>query len=236
MNNTNVNKRKTILTIAIALMLLAIITTASLAFLTDIFETDNTATVGSVKAGLYNNNGNTLISGYENGGQYILGAPILVTLGGTANQPTNVDLWVKNTGTINGLVRVLITITYTPENDTNMLQLTETVASITNTGWVNQFADTSTAGTRVFYLYAYYNSQIAPNTAVRVLNSITPKTAAALSAEVEITVRADMVAYSGNAYKIEAAGTTVPSADKPFKDFTSADLTSAFLTSWTAWQ
>lgn len=231
----SLNKKNSILLAALlALVVVALVTGFTLAYLTDLFESDNDpATVGTVSVAFYNAQG-TLLSGYvDQNEDYILGSPVTVTLSNTLNTPAGVDAYVKNTGNIPILVRVLIAVTVADENaDNDGLLLSESDLTMTNTGWVNQFLFSGeTAGQRTYYFYGYYNSKLAANASAQVIVSLSPKIADYLGETVSVALRADAVAYSANAYLQEDNGATIADADKPF-----GVLTTEFLALWTAWE
>lgn len=226
------SKKFNVILIAIVSVVLVIVTTGiAIAFFTDLFQTNKNAQIGKIEAGLYNNNGNTLISGYVNSqGAYVPGSPIIVKLSNTLNSPTNVDLWVKNTGNIDALVR--ITFAFYISNGSNVSEaVSELQVALDNSGWVNKFTEQVSAGQRTYIFESYYNAKITPNTPVRVITSLAPKVSSLLNADIVINATVDMIAYSGNAYKLKNSGQSIPVQDLPF-----GDLNSTFLSTWTAWQ
>ena len=217
------HNRKMVLTIAISVFLAVVLATGiTLAVLTDLFTDTSTPTIGSIEAGLYTDSGATLISGtYDGTNGYIIGSPIIITLPGSMSPGTaTLDLSIKNTGTIDAIARIFISIHY------DGLVAGTSQLAFNNAGWVNSF---ESAGT--WFLYSYYNSVATPNTVIPIGTTIQVLDEDLLNKNVEIMVRVDMVAYSGNAYQIEADGATVADADKPF-----GVLDSGFLSGWTAWQ
>jgi hypothetical protein len=99
-------------------------------------------------------------------------------------------------------------------------------ATVLNNGWVNSFSDAD-----LYSFYSFYNTKLTPNTLTSVITSITPTNSNAANKAIEITIRADVVAYSGNAYKKESQGQVISDIEKPF-----GNLNSQFLSTWTAWQ
>lgn len=223
-------KNKAVLFTVLSAVFLAIVlaTSLTLAVLTDLFTDTSNPNIGEISAGLYTNGGSTLISGtYDETEGYLIGSPILVTMPSSVGGTTALDLYVKNTGTINALVRIQLSI-YQPtatEEDPQALATTAQLA-LSNTGWINDFPS---AGS--WYLYSYYNSVLAPNTPVSIGATLEALNNTLLNENVELMIRVDMIAHSGNAYQLEDDGQTVADEDKPF-----GVLDSGFLSSWTAWQ
>ena len=151
----------------------------------------------------------------------------LEVLGGSTIR--NIDLTIRNTGTVSAIMRVTLAIYYIDENgDRCPCILAESSTfdnhiSITNSGWVNDFSNinngneaSNTAATG----YTYYNSQIHPYT-IRTAHNLTgeiteqnvtahevpvitqmlvPESKKNLSYFIEV-IQVDGVAYAGNIYQ-----------------------------------
>lgn len=221
------NKNKIIMTTIGILLIIVLIGGITFAFLSDFFTQNDDATVGTVSAELYQNT--TLISGYwdDQSEQYITINSPIVTLG-AINTPTNVNFNVKNSGTINILVRVFVTIGYrATENPTTLNPLTSTDISVGSLGFINDYTE---LGTDIHSYFAYYNAVLTPNSTATFISSITPLIAFYANKDVELVLRADAIAYSGNYYYLDDQGQTLDPADDPWL------VSSTFLQSWTAWQ
>lgn len=211
----------------VAIVLLAVTLGFTIAYLTDAYEETNDPVIGSVGIEVYTNEGNQRISGFLNqDDEYVLGQAYSFAL---ALGENDVDLWIKNTGTINGLVKIFISVTLPATELENEIILTTGQVTLTSANWVNSYI----AGSSVHAFESFYNNKLAPNTLTRVLNSITvPAGSESLVGKtVNINLRAEIVAHSGNAYLLESEGATINPTDYPF-----GPLSSAFLNDWTAWQ
>lgn len=205
-----------------------------LAWLTDrdIHRSEDIIVIGAVDFDIYN--GNTKITtikheSEEAGGVTIVSPtskPVEVLGGSTIR---DIDLTIRNTGTVSAIMRITFTIYYLDANGDRcpcILASTSTFdnhISITNSGWVNDFSNvtdnvegenTAVAG------YSYYNSQIHPYT-IRTAHNLTGEittqnvTAHAVPVITQMLVpesqknttyyieviEVDGVAYSGNIYQ-----------------------------------
>lgn len=180
--------------------------------------------IGSVEVELYAN-GNRVEGSYveENGvTHWECNKPYEVT--GSTVERTNLNLTMRNNGTINALVRATISIYYLDENNNKVLFLiTNTTPTANNyckletTDWVYDFGDSNNVtGGQMFY-----NKQIAPYT-IKEIESDTPgevvtettypaniiklidgvllhESMATKTIYIDVTL--DAIAYSGNIYK-----------------------------------
>lgn len=232
----NVNKKKNLikaLVIVVCLSLIAIIIGYSFAWLTDIFNKEGSATIGEVKVEILD--GETKINGEENAsGSYVMGSAYAVNLGDVGSEVA-LNLKVKNTGSINGIVRCFVTISTSvgpnegftdlggAENLANDSQLT-----VESPDWVNLYDDPLLEG--VYSYNMFLNKVLQPNATnnvfvkFRVVSQVENTT-------VYVKLRADIVAHSGNAYQIDSAANPTPNNEKPF-----GVLTPEFLELWTAYR
>ena len=72
---------------------------------------------------------------------------------------------------------------------------------------------------------------MAANESKPLITSVTPIADGFEEQTIYIFVRAEIVAYSGNAYQVDTPATPVQDKDKPF-----GVLTPQFLEQWTAWK
>lgn len=229
-------KRKNIINISIivlCLSLIALIIGYSFAWLTDIFNDDENANIGEVKIEIYD--GETKLNGIEKeDGSYELGTAYAVNLGDVGSK-AELNLKVKNTGTINGIVRCFVTISTVvgpsegfTDLDGAMYLATNNQLTVESPDWVDLYDDPDLVG--VYGYNMFLNKVLAPNAENKIFNSFT------VVSEVENTtvyvkLRADIVAHSGNAYQIDSTENPVADKDKPF-----GVLTKEFLDVWTAYK
>ncbi|MBR2467821.1 MAG: hypothetical protein IKB42_02135 [Clostridia bacterium] len=207
------------------------------AWFTDLFNDEGEATIGEVGIEIYN--GDTKINSEVLADGTLLAATSLtVNLPGELNTTLPYDLKVKNTGNIPGIVRCLFVITtddilYDHEgnlvggayNIVPMQQLT-----IGQTGWVVRH-DNELLNDQYFY-NAFLNSQLEGGADVQLLTGLTPIVDGLQGRTLHIFVRAEIVAYSGNAYQVDTPENPVEDKDKPF-----GVLPADFLNNtWTAWK
>ena len=176
--------------------------------------------IGSVDFEIYS--GNTKLTTIRNSADekvvLTTSSPLVVT-GNSAIR--NIDLKIRNTGTVTAIMRVTLSIYFENDNGVRsvcLLSDTPTLFNqidITNDGWINDFAPGVAMG------YSYYNGQIKPYTirtvgtdgtvtstdktenAVSVLTQILASSTAT-STKYYVDVSVEGVAYSGNIYKEEA--------------------------------
>lgn len=178
----------------------------------------------------------------------------LAITGSSTIRPVN--LTIRNTGTIDAIIRVTLSIYYKDENGQNValiLQDTPNVyngINIQNDGWVNDFKDNVTSG------YVYYNKVINPYTIKRVntmedgTQNITSQDISANAVPVVtqlllpsakasetyyITITVEGVAYKGNIYQ-ELAD---KNASKPYQIPVEAypfGVPASLPAGWTAWK
>lgn len=181
--------------------------------------------VGSVEFEIYN--GSTKLTTIRNSSDEVVNlstsSPLVVS-GSTAIR--NIDLKIRNTGTVSAIVRVTLNIYYAVSGgvkSTCLIAETPTTfnqINITNTGWVNDFASIPNAPIKVASGYSYYNGQIEPYTirsrnadgdivstdkpgnAVPILTQILASSSAT-STTYYVEVSVEGVAYAGNIYKEE---------------------------------
>jgi hypothetical protein len=162
----------------------------------------------------------------------------------------DVDLTIRNTGTVNAIIRARVRLYYIDAQGnacTPIIMDTPVInnsVDIENPGWVNDFKGVS-AG------YTYYNSQIKPYTISSIVNGevssedvetnavslftqiLVPEAMRTETYYLEVTVEG--VAYSGNIYQeeIKAENGDIPPEGVgayPFR------LPSSLPASWTAWK
>ena len=217
-------KYKIALTVVLVVVLLTccLFTGSLLAWLkdTDLSNTSDDVEIGSVDFEIYN--GNTKLTTIRNSSDEVvnLSTSQPLEVSGTT-QTRNVDLKIRNTGTVSAIVRVTLTVYFENENGVRsvcLLSNTPTLFNqigLSNDGWVNDFAPGVAMG------YSYYNSQIKPysirsldsngdtivtdkpENAVSVLTQILAS-GAATNTTYYIDVSVEGVAYSGNIYQEEA--------------------------------
>lgn len=233
---SNNKKQKSLInisTIVVGLMLIALIIGYSFAWLTDIFNDDGNANIGEVKIEIYD--GDTKLNGTQKeDGSYELGSAYAVNLGDVGSVAT-LNLKVKNTGTINGIVRCFVTIStvvgpsegFTDLDGASYLA-TDKQLTVESPDWVDLYDDPLLEG--VYGYNMFLNKVLAPNadnlifTNFKVVDEVANTT-------VYVKLRADIVAHSGNAYQIDSEENPVADKDKPF-----GVLTKEFLDSWTAYK
>lgn len=215
-----------IFSVAIALVLALGIT---FAWLTDIFQDKGNSTIGEVGIELYN--GDTKINGtIKDDGTYNVGATVKVALG-ALNETKALDVRVKNTGTIPGIVRCFVVISsdegpvdhYTDLAGAKFIIKTNQM-NMTQTNWVNLYDHELINDLYAFN--SFLNEQLNAGTTKKIIDNITPTVSGLDNTDVFVHIRAEIVAYSGNAYQVNA-----DDKDKPF-----GVLTSDFLEQWTAWK
>jgi len=195
-----------------------------LAWLTDedVFYTENIIDIGSVDFEIYSGTTRlTTVKHNATSSSAIIvnstSSPLAIAGGSTIR---NVDLTIRNTGTVSAIIRVTLSIYYIDDNGDRcpcILAASSTYdnhISISNSGWVNDFPDSVTTG------YTYYNSQIEPYTlrtydeandsivtqditanAVPVITQIlVPDSKIDQTYYIEV-VQVDGVAYPGNIYQ-----------------------------------
>lgn len=242
-----------IVVLIIVLLSSCIFTGSLVAWLTDedISGSGDTLHLGSVEFEIYN--GNTNITATKKNAEGITSTEA-ITYEITGNETIrNLDLNIRNTGTVAAIMRVTIVISYDDGGIRKPCLLRQKAdqwtfnneIEVSNSSWVNDFKGGVATG------YSYYNSQIQPYTiksigedgnvkseavtahAVPVINSIlVPDDMANTTYYIDITVEG--VAHSGNIYqkKTEGEGAQIPVEAYPF-----GRLSEDFLNNkWTAWQ
>lgn len=210
-----------------AIVLFAVTLGFTIAYLTDEYEQTNDPVIGTVGIEIFTQEGSERISGYLNEqGQYVLGQAYSFTLTSGEN---DIDLWIKNTGDINGIVKIFLSVSFPATEIENEVILNSSQVTLASSNWVNNYI----AGSTVYAFESFYNNKLQPNTLTRVINSITLSAGnqGLVGKTVNVNLRAEIVAHSGNAYLLNSQGTPVAPADYPF-----GELSPAFLTQWTAWQ
>lgn len=227
------NNRFLIIMCSVALVLVVAIG-VTFAWLSDITEQLGNSTIGEVGIEIYYNG--TKVNGeIAEDGSYTIGVPVSVTFG--ADKSTvSFDLSVKNTGTIPGIVKCFISITDDdgPHDFNTNLEGAQWVLqtnqiSITQTNWVNLYEDPDISDQ--YFFNSFLNEQLAANASKNIISSVTPIADGFEEQTIFIFVRAEIVAYSGNAYQVDTAENPVADKDKPF-----GVLTPEFLEQWTAWK
>jgi hypothetical protein len=163
--------------LAVVLLTFCVLTGTMIAWLTDRDEDDDGGNIhiGSVDFDIYSN-GNLITSAKDNANGVspdsltsVVSNVVEVT-GSTAIR--NIDLKIRNTGTVSAIMRVTITIGLSDGNGGIIpCLISETLTidnqiTLNNSGWVNDFAGNN----QVASGYSYYNSQIKPYT----ISSLTP--------------------------------------------------------------
>ncbi len=219
------------LAIALSLMVAIGIT---FAWLTDIVSKQNNATIGEVGIEIYN--GETKLNGkILEDGSYSIGSPLEIQLG-ELNTAINLNLNIKNTGTIPGIVKCLITIStnegphdHHTDLDGALFLVKTNQAQIVQNNWVTLYDDPLIADQ--YFFNSFLNEQIGAGETKNVISSFTPTASGLENTSIYIRIRAMIVAYSGNAYQIDSAENPVADKDKPF-----GVLSTEFLNTWTAWK
>ncbi len=225
------------MTIIVAILFaLMIAVGVTFAWLTDSFNDEGDAVIGEVGIEIYNNG--TKVSGVKgDDGTYTIGTSIVLNTGANLNEAVPTNITIKNTGNIPGIVRCLIVVT----NDEVMFDHEEnTLAGAYNIIANNQLRVNQTDWVTLYdnelindqnYFNSFYNKQIEGGASQKVIDSITPLVEGTNSATVYVFIRAEIVAYSGNAYQVDTPENPTLDKDKPF-----GVLTTDFLNTWTAWQ
>lgn len=204
------------------------------AWLTDLVNKQGNATIGEVGIEIYN--GETKLNGtILEDGTYAVGSPLELTLG-ELNAAVNVDLSVKNTGTIPGIVKCFIAIStnegphdhFTDLGD-SLFSVNMSQASIIQNNWV-MLHDNPLINDQYFF-NSFLNEQLPAGASKNVISSLTPIANGLENTIIYIRIHAMIVAYSGNAYQIDSPENPVENKDKPF-----GVLTPEFLELWTAWR
>ena len=232
-NNSLKNNSFFIIMTAIALCLVVAIG-VTFAWLTDIVEKEGNATIGEVGIEIYD--GETRLNGVKlEDGSYAIGKPLEIVFG-ELNTPINLNLQIKNTGTIPGIVKCLVTIStnegphdHHTDLDGALFMLKTNQASIVQNGWVNLYDDPIISDQ--YFFNSFLNEQLPAGATKNVIASLTPIASGLENTSVFIRLRAMIVAYSGNAYQVDTAENPVADIDKPF-----GVLTPEFLEQWTAWK
>ena len=211
---------KTLLMVLVGVLVISVIG-LTVSYLSDLIDDTGTGTIGSVA--LEVRDGETLLNGYDDGGTYINGIPLEITTG-AIGEDYSLNFTIKNTGTINGLVRVFVSILYEPAEDFPPEPVKQSEILLTTTGWENVFADDGVLEDNNLVYYSYFNDVLAGNQTINIIQTLRPLTEVAANKNITILFEADIVAHSGNAY---LTGGTI----KPF-----GDLSADFLEIWTAWE
>lgn len=211
--------------------------------------------IGNVDFDIYN--GSTKITSYKSTSDGISPTDISsatsheVELSGSGTIK-NVNIKIRNTGTVDAIIRVTLKVYYINDNGERQACLIRTGNTFTddkqividNDGWVNMFNGGVAVG------YTFYNDIISPYTISHINEDgdKVPQTVTAheislmssilvpnnmVSYKYYIALTIDGVAHSGNIYQENAqgAGSSIPIEAYPF-----GVLTSTFLSEWTAWQ
>ncbi len=223
-----------IVSIVFALMIVLGVT---FAWFTDSFtKEDDGGTIGEVGIEIYS--GDTVINGTkQEDGTYLVGTILQTTMPNTLNTTIPIDIKIKNTGNIPGIVRCLVVATNDEilyDHEENELQgaysiLSTSALKVEQTGWVNLYDHELINDQN--YFNSFYNSQLAGGATQNVATGLTGLTEGMQGSKVFVFVRAEIVAYSGNAYQVDTPENPVDAVDKPF-----GVLTAAFLQQWTAWK
>jgi predicted ribosomally synthesized peptide with SipW-like signal peptide len=215
-------------------MVLIIVIGVTYAWLSDIKNKYGNAIIGEVGIEFYSN-GTQLGGEVLEDGSYVVGIPLEVTFG-ELNSKVTFDLTVKNTGTIPGIVRCFIAITddegphnhYTDLDGAHWIIQTNQVA-IEQDNWVTLYDDPDISDQ--YFFNSFLNEQLAAGASKTIIKSATPYADGMQNKTVYIYIRADIVAYSGNAYQVDTEAKPTADIDKPF-----GVLTDEFLEIWTAWK
>ena len=258
--NQKVSRIKAIMAIVLVVVLLSccVLVGSLVAWLTDedtISTNPGDIVIGHVDFDIYN--GSTKITSYKSTADGLDPDDIstatsnVVELTGS-NAIKNVNIKIRNTGTVAAIMRVTLKVYFLNDDDQMQVCLIRTGSTFTddkqividNSGWVNMFNGDVAVG------YTFYNDVIQPYTIshldssgnkvsqtvtaneVSLMTSIlVPDSMKAKKYYISLTI--DGVAHSGNIYQELAAGQggSIPKEAYPF-----GVLTSTFLTDWTAWE
>lgn len=163
--------KKKILTIAVAVILIAIMVTGSLAYFTDSDQVTNTFTVGSVKIEIYENDKAT-DSDTISFGKLI---PVVSEIPGEDPNYMDKVVDVKNTGTNDAYIRTHIAI---PTALIDYLQL-----DISAAGW--SYIGASTAGAYTVFTYDYQTAVAPGDFTAELLQGVYLKSNVDLEADAE---------------------------------------------------
>ena len=232
--NSKYNKINFSIFMASIAMVLIIVIGVTYAWLTDIKSKYGDAIIGEVGIEFYSN-GTQLGGQVLEDGSYVVGIPLEVTLG-ELNSKVTFDLTVKNTGTIPGIVRCFIAITddegphnhYTDLDGAHWIIQTNQ-AEIEQDNWVTLYDDPDISDQ--YFFNSFLNEQLPAGESKTIIKSITPYADGMQNKSIYIYIRADIVAYSGNAYQVDTEAKPTADIDKPF-----GVLTDEFLEIWTAWK
>ncbi len=233
-NNKSIfNNRFFIFMCSVALVLVVAIG-VTFAWLSDLVTNEGDATIGEVGIEIYNN-GVKINGEIAEDGSYMAGAPVAVTFG-TDKSAISLNLSVKNTGTIPGIVKCFIAITddqgphnhYTDLEGAQWIIQTNQV-SVTQNNWVTLYDDPDISDQ--YFYNSFLNEQLAANATKNIISSVQPIADGFEEQTIYIFIRAEIVAYSGNAYQVDTPQNPVQDKDKPF-----GVLTTEFLQTWTAWK
>ena len=126
---------------------------------------DDMLTIGVIDFEIYN--GSTKITTRKNevsGRTSFTTNEFIIPANASSDIRSNIDLYIRNTGTIDALVRVTLEIYYKDSDGSkhNLYIVSGTPGdnqiSVDNSGWVNDFKDNAAVG------YTYYNSRVKPYT------------------------------------------------------------------------
>lgn len=226
-----------------------------LAWLTqDITRTnENVLNIGSVDFEIYN--GAVKISSTKSNHEGVVtGTSQEVSITASSEHISNIEnIKIRNTGTINAIIRVTLSIYTKDENNNKVPMIIKSSPSssneinIQNDGWINDFDDDVSSG------YVYYNGQIepyyvrtsAPKDGSEVTQELTARAVpvvrmmqipdSMVGETYYITLTVEGVAYKGNIYQelSEGANGSIPADGVDAYPF---GLPSTLPSAWTAWE
>lgn len=228
----NFNKIAFITCVVVLLVFLGSFIGVTIAWLSKTEENNGGVDIGEVSIQIVSGE-NVLNGSLNEDGEYVLGTPYEVTLG-QKNTETPIELSIKNTGTIPGLVRLHLSVTLkqTPANadeHINPILIKTSDVSMLPNGWVNYYEMPEQED--VYSYDTYLNTKLNANNSFSVATSAIALTDDMVNKTIVFELRAEIIAYSGNAYQIDTPENPVPNQDKPF-----GNLSEEFLNIWTAWR
>lgn len=232
-DKTNKGNRFLIIMCSIAMVLVVAIG-VTFAWLTDIENETGNATIGEVAIEFYSS-GNKLNGELLEDGSYVVGVPLEVSFT-SLNTEVPVDLTVKNTGTIPGIVKCVIAITddegphnhYTDLEGAHWIIQTSQLR-VKQENWVTLYDDPDISDQ--YFFNSFLNEKLNAGQSKSVISSFTALADGMEEKSIYVYLRAEIVAHSGNAYQVDTPAKPTADIDKPF-----GVLTEEFLNIWTAWK
>ena len=259
-SKNNSLKMAMIVVLIVVLLASSILVGSVLAWLTDRDEFDDgdRIKIGSVDFDIYN--GNTKITATKNNADGITPEDLTtitsqeIEITGGANATRNLDLTIRNTGTVAAIMRATIQIMYEDASGNKLpCLIAETFTldsqiAIHHSDWINDFSGNGTVASG----YTYYNKKINPYTvksvdtdgnvvsqditanAVEILSQILVPDSMK-SATYFITISVEGVAHSGNIYQEDADKTAGNSYEIPVSAYPFGSIDN-LPEEWIAWK